>query len=286
MSEMIPSPQKNQVLEAAVQSPFGALSGTLSMAALPTFSEFLALLSIVLNFSLRHFVPDYPSRIATPAILLWLIALSVPALTPARLSLFVIALIEVVLGVLRPIPYLNVWPLDLYLIAGVCFLFLRKRQNVDLSVRWSFRFSKAEWFSSIVITVLSVAVLTIYFHNNMDIAKTFPLPNLPAWSLPLLIVGLAIINALREELVYRLILQRTFQAYFTMFWSVMIQALAFGLLHFESGFPRGGIGVALTFLFGVLTGVQFLWSRSLALVWITHALTDACMFAILVVDGR
>lgn len=247
----------------------------------PTLSEMTVLLCVVFSFILRHFVTENPLHFIPLSLPILAFSFVLPSLKPATLPLLVITIAEITLIIIKPIPYLGDWPFDMYLIAMACILYLVKFNKVDLTARWNFRLSRNEWTSAALITMLSVSALTIYYFNQPEVAKSFPLPELPLWSLPIVVVIAATVNALREELIYRFVLQRTFQSYMGTFWALNIQALAFGFLHYKNGFPQGWIGVILTYLFGLLIGSQFLWSRSMALIWITHALADASMFTII-----
>lgn len=265
---------------AQLQS-LGTLGRLSAQSPLPNSSELTVLLAVILSFVLRHFVPTYPANFAPPAAALLALTYIVSGLSQARWPLFILALAQLILEFFQRVPGLPEWPLDLYLIAGGCIVALRRDPRIDLGMRWSFRFSGKELLSASAVILPSIAALTLYFFNHRDVAKAFPLPEVPIRTLPFLIVGAALMNGLREELMYRVILQRTFQAHLSTFWAVLIQALAFGFLHFNNGFPQGWIGVVMTFVFGILTGIQFLWSRSIALVWLTHAATDAAMFSVI-----
>jgi membrane protease YdiL (CAAX protease family) len=180
------------------------------------------------------------------------------------------------------VPVLAGWPAAILLIAAATVFALKKTASVDLSARWNFRFSKMEILSIFGIAIPSFIVLVFYYRAFPEVAKSWPLPEMPPWSLPVVIVGAAGINGLAEELVYRFAFQRALLADNGVAFSILVQALAFGFLHFQNGFPRGWIGVALTTLFGVLMGVQYYRTRSIALAWVTHSLTDALMFAVIV----
>jgi membrane protease YdiL (CAAX protease family) len=98
----------------------------------------------------------------------------------------------------------------------------------------------------------------------------------------LAICGAALINGLGEELVYRFILQRAFIKSNSPAWAILMQAIAFGFLHYRNGFPQGWTGMLLTTLFGAAIGIQFFITRSITLAWVTHAIMDAIMFGIIV----
>jgi hypothetical protein len=59
------------------------------------------------------------------------------------------------------------------------------------------------------------------------------------------------------------------------------QAILFGTLHFKNAFPQGWLGVFLTGIWGAAIATQYRLFRSIALAWVTHAVADAVMFAII-----
>ncbi len=182
----------------------------------------------------------------------------------------------------RFVPSLGNWPAGMFIIAAVSIFALRMFSNIDLSSRWSLKFSRNEWLSFLGIVLPSVIVLSFYYRAFPEVAKSLPMPDLPSWSIPLVIIGAAVVNGLAEELVYRFTFQQALLKSNGVVWSILMQALAFGFLHYQNGFPQGGVGVFLTTLFGVLIGVQYYRTRSASLAWMTHSVTDAVMFAIII----
>ncbi len=146
------------------------------------------------------------------------------------------------------IPYIGWWPIDLFVVG---------------------------------IIALSVFVLSIYFVYNPDVADTFPLSQMPKYVVPFAILLMATINGLREEYLFRFILQRCLINRLNLFIAIFLQAFIFGLIHYQFGFPRGYLGVFLTTLFGIAVGFQYHHFRSFTLTWFTHSLVDFIMFAII-----
>jgi membrane protease YdiL (CAAX protease family) len=62
--------------------------------------------------------------------------------------------------------------------------------------------------------------------------------------------------------------------------ALVLQALAFAALHFRAGFPRGAVGVALTFVYGLLLGYLRRRAGGLMAPFITHVLTDLVIVTI------
>ena len=182
-------------------------------------------------------------------------------------------------------PYLQ-WPLDFFLTALFGFAVLRfgfKKPSEKL--KWSFKFTRNEGISIAVINIPTLAVLVWYYFSHPEVSKMFPIPNLPLWSIPLVILGVAAINGLREEIFYRGFLQpasKNNPAWFM----IALQAVLFGFLHFANAFPQGWLGVFLTALWGAALAIQYRLFKSIALSWVTHAMADALMFTIIIATKR
>lgn len=100
--------------------------------------------------------------------------------------------------------------------------------------------------------------------------------------LPLLVWGgvlFAMINAAVEEIAYRGILLEELAGGFKLNTALVIQAIAFGALHFQ-GFPQGWPGVGLAIIYGVMMGYIRLRSKGILGPWAGHLLTDLVIVAI------
>ncbi|MGZ3691015.1 MAG: CPBP family intramembrane glutamic endopeptidase [Pseudobdellovibrio sp.] len=251
----------------------------------PNPSEIALLFIIVFGFFASQFWKWPVEIILTVYFALCAFSYFYAPLKPAFLPLLVVSTAKLTTALIYPFPFISAWPINLYIVGFVSYLVLKKIGPVDFSSRWSLKFSKQEWLSAAVIFVLSVTCLSVYFFNFRDVAQKFSLPAaVPPWAVPLTVILMAFINGIREEFVYRIVFQKTFLKSLSLSWSVILQALAFGLLHFEKGFPQGWIGVGLTFCFGLLMGAQYYWSRSAALAWLTHSVVDAAMFGIILLN--
>lgn len=130
---------------------------------------------------------------------------------------------------------------------------------------------------------LAAAALVAWFlllrPDVTDLLERF----VPDWPLAPLIVGgvlFAMLNAALEEVAYRGVMLDALRAYFGDAPAVVLQALAFGAIHFE-GFPRGWIGVGLASFYGAVMGLVRLRSRGLGGPWVGHLLTDLAIVGIL-----
>jgi len=81
---------------------------------------------------------------------------------------------------------------------------------------------------------------------------------IPNWSLWLLVPAalvFSVVNAAVEEAAYRgVVLDALDKARITARAALVLQAVAFAALHFRAGFPRGLVGVGLTFVYGLVLG--------------------------------
>lgn len=174
------------------------------------------------------------------------------------------------------------WPVDFYLTTLLGFVILRfvLRRPVE-KLKWSFKFSKWEWLSIFAINIPAVAILIWYYTANPEVADMWPVPNLPLWSIPLVVFGIAAINGLREEIFYRGLLQPASSEKSPVWFVIGLQAVLFGFLHFVNAFPEGWLGVAMTATWGAAIAIQYRFFKSISLSWVTHAVADAVMFSII-----
>lgn len=193
-----------------------------------------------------------------------------------------IVLTHIFLYSLKYFPYLR-WPFDFYLASGIgfyiCSKFFGKRLFKGLN--WSFRFTKRQIFSVVVINVPSILILVWYYSTHKEVANQWPLPQLPVWAVPFVVLLIAAINGLREEIFYRGLLQTQMEENSPAWFTILFQAIFFGVLHFSGAFPQGWLGVALTALWGSAIAIQYRIFRSISLAWLTHSIADAVMFSII-----
>ncbi len=185
-----------------------------------------------------------------------------------------------------PYPFIGhlFWPIDQFLGALILFLGSKFFIHPKEPLSWSLRFSKRMVLSIVGIVVPSLICLILYFINHREVADKWPLPQMPLWAIPFAVVLIALINGLREEIYFRFTLQRYLTECLSPQLAILCASLVFGYMHYQGGFPAGGLGVFLTTLFGFLIGIQFYYFRSATLSWITHSVTDAVMFAIILLS--
>lgn len=190
-------------------------------------------------------------------------------------------IIHAVLYEVRYYPYLR-WPIDMFLAGWIAYAIIRYALKLKIpALRWSFKFSRAEWLSIAIINIPSIGILIWYYRFHPDVAKQWPLPDLPSWSLPFLVILIAALNGLREEFLFRGFLQNLTETIYPPWFSIMLQAVLFGALHYVGAFPQGWLGVGMTAAWGSAIAIQFHVFRSLTLAWLTHSIADAVMFTII-----
>ena len=181
----------------------------------------------------------------------------------------------------------------------VCFAFglaayaavWRLRHGKDRFPDWftAGTFTREVTLTAAFAVVVSGVVLSIWFrwvHPDIDdIIQSF----VPDWPLAALIIGgllFSMFNAALEELAYRGIIMSALEAVFGPgAVSLATQAIAFGLLHIH-GFPRGGSGIMLAFLFGVLMGWVRRRSGGLLAPWAAHVCADVVIVGLVVMFAR
>lgn len=188
--------------------------------------------------------------------------------------------------ILIPYPIIGrlFWPIDLF--AGTILLVLFNKYTLKEKSRftWKLQLNKQTMLSLFLILIPSVFSLYLYFIFHKNVANKWPLPNMPIWAIPFAVAIIALINGLREEIYFRFFLQNYLKEVTNAPIAIIGTSIVFGYLHFQAGFPEGYLGVILTSLFGLMIGIQFNYFKSATLSWITHSITDAIMFVIILLN--
>ncbi len=178
------------------------------------------------------------------------------------------------------------WPIDHFMGALILYGGMKILKLPIGCPQWRFNWDRQKIFSIIAITIPTLIVLCIYFHYHQDIAQKWPLPQMSPWMVPIVVVLIALINGLREEILFRFTLQNGLSQLGSPVTAIVCSSLFFGYIHFTNGFPQGGLGVVLTILYGVLVGAQFFYFKSASLTWLTHSLADAIMFFVILMNRQ
>jgi membrane protease YdiL (CAAX protease family) len=175
------------------------------------------------------------------------------------------------------------WPLDFCVVAlfGILFSRIVLRKPAQ-RLKWSLSFSKREIISILIINVPAIAILIWYFNAHPEVANTWPVPELPMWGVPFVVLAIAAVNGLREEIFYRGFIQPNSALQSPAWFVISLQAVLFGFLHFANAFPQGWLGVLMTATWGAAIAIQYQMFKSISLAWVTHAVADAIMFSIII----
>lgn len=147
-----------------------------------------------------------------------------------------------------------------------------------IQINWSIHLNTKHRFSILIINLPTIVILYLYFNAHKEVAQQWALPSFPKWSLHIVVILIAAINGLREELLYRGLFQSLSSATYSPWFIILFQAISFGTLHFMNAFPQGWLGVGLTALWVSALAIQYHFFRSISLAWLTHSIADAIMF--------
>lgn len=162
----------------------------------------------------------------------------------------------------------------------VAFLLLLKksgRQKLFL-IRGN---SKAVLAISFLFAALSIASLAVWFLFQEQNPHAKFIPNVPLVFLIPLGIGFSIFNAIYEEGIFRSILLSHFADQLGFASAIVLQAIWFSFLHYQSGFPSGSITIGLTFIFGVMMGYLVFGARGLLIPIVIHAVADFSIFILI-----
>ncbi|MFZ5515527.1 MAG: CPBP family intramembrane glutamic endopeptidase [Candidatus Zhuqueibacterota bacterium] len=135
---------------------------------------------------------------------------------------------------------------------------------------------------SIVCGLLSAGALAVWFYFQDGNPHARFVPGLPLPALLPLGLGFAVINASFEEGIFRSIFQANFSMVIGSGAGILLQALWFSFLHFQSGFPSGIPGLALTFVFGSLMGFLVNRTGGLLIPILIHTIADFSLFILII----
>jgi membrane protease YdiL (CAAX protease family) len=137
------------------------------------------------------------------------------------------------------------------------------------------------WLATIF-TVSSLIGLIWWFRALAANPYARFIPDLPVHFLLPLGIGFAAINSLYEEGIFRSIFLGYFDQLFPSWMALLLQALWFSFLHYQSGFPARIIGIIMTSIFGLMMGILVRRTRGLLLAIVIHAIADFWIFLLIV----
>jgi len=193
-------------------------------------------------------------------------------------------------GLLLAVPLGLPWLLPLLAALGI-YAFVVARvpalRSSSTWLRWGTSDDTVRWLVRATVILSASALLLWYelFHPDMqDVRKM--IPPVSFWLLPVVGLLFAAVNAAVEEAAFRgIMMQALDDTIGAGAWSIFIQAAAFGIMHLH-GFPRGGVGVALAFLYGLMLGYIRRRARGMYAPWLAHVAADAVIFVIVLVLVR
>ena len=248
-----------------------------------TLGERLIILGVFAFFAVHvSILRATPDWLLVPFLLLTLTALFLRADQAFHLSLFCTLwlLIPFVTPALSKWPLYKVTPLVVY--GGVVGASHRLRRSV-LWIRPGKLGVDTLLLVLLVVIVSSGALMVWNVMYRPDLSPCrAAIPPMPPWLLPLAGFAFALLNSAVEEAIFRgIFMQASDSAVGAGAISVVIQAALFGWLHYsEVGCPKGLVGVAMAFVYGLLLGHLRYRSRGMLAPWLAHIGTDIAVFTI------
>lgn len=162
--------------------------------------------------------------------------------------------------------------------------YLRGRSWEEMTLRRPA--SARAWVPTIPLAILAIAGLAWWYFLVAE--RPHPMGRLlPPWSTAtLLAVAPVVATAItvHEELLARVILQCEARRVAGAWSAITFQAVLFGTMHYQFGFPRGWVGVGLTFAFGFVMGVLTYKTRSVWPAVVVHVLCDVFIISLVVLE--
>ena len=252
----------------------------------PQRSSLSGTIVITVNVLLLSVIPFSPRTIpwaVALAVLLAVVAASIREMHAFHLALFTAAL--------TTIPFLHSsfrnWPCNLFIPILIYFGVVLAIPLYRKSLLWlrAGRFGKDSLRLVMATAVVSGVALYIWYRTlNPDLSRHLKyMLGVPAWLFPLVGLGFSVFNAAMEEFVFRgMVMQALDSAFGPGGLSVAIQAWLFGAGHYREGFPNGGWGLGMTFVYGIMLGTIRRRSQGMFAPWIAHVCADMVIFVILV----
>lgn len=145
--------------------------------------------------------------------------------------------------------------------------------SLEAGVRWLVIFAAASSAVSLPVWYLLVGP------EVRQIVAAFD--DLPMWALLPVGAIFALVNAGAEEAAFRGVLMDALVSAVGVMGAVLIQAMAFGLVHYPHGLPNGTWGALLSGVYGLILGLIRLRAGGMLAPWIAHVATDLTIFLLL-----
>jgi len=183
-------------------------------------------------------------------------------------------------------PALSSWPYAL-LVPLLCYgIVVLSVPQLRRSLLWlrTGNVDREMVLSAVAVSVISGLALLIWYHAlKPDVAVQLRnMPGMPVWLFPFAGMAFAVGNSAMEEFAFRgVVMQSLDSAFGPGFVSVVVQAWLFGAMHFLQGFPKGGWGLAMAVVYGIMLGWIRRRSRGMLAPWAAHVCADLVIFVVL-----
>ncbi len=134
--------------------------------------------------------------------------------------------------------------------------------------------------SIVVVTAAALVAWQEVFDGRLPQAYLDAARGQPVWLILSAGAGFALINAAVEEALFRGVLQTSLEQLIGPVGAVLIQAVAFGLLHVV-GIPTGLVGALMAGSWGVLLGVLRHRTQGILASYVAHVAADLTIVAML-----
>ena len=235
--------------------------------------------AVILAAAMAAAVPSAATRpTAMPASVALLLILSVAAVgsqsQPVRQSVLLTDLLFVAVAV----KFLGLWPVPAAAAVSVAWWLAGRGTGEH---RWASWLRRGRWTRDLPWLVAGTVLVTAGALTAWQRLSHGRLPQEyvdaargQQWSVVVLSgVAFALLNAAVEEVVFRGVLMSALLQLLGPLAAVVLQALAFGVLHLH-GIPGGPVGMVMAGVWGLLLGVLRLRSQGLLAPYITHIAAD------------
>ena len=184
----------------------------------------------------------------------------------------------------------GLWPLPgLAAVLGAWWL-ARRSPRAQLWRSWLRRGSataELPWLLVLTVVVTVAALLTWQrlLNGRLPQAYVDAAVGRPLWLLIVVGASFSLVNAAVEEAIFRGVLQTAMESVSGPVVAVVVQAVAFGVLHIV-GVPTGIVGAVMAGSWGLLLGFMRWRTRGLLAPYVAHVAADATIFCMLLPSLR
>lgn len=185
---------------------------------------------------------------------------------------------------------LGLWPLPGLAAVLAAWWAARRSPRAPLWRSWLRRGSatpELPWLLVLTVVVTAAALLTWVrlFDGRLPQGYVEAAAGKPLWLLIVVGAGFSLTNAAVEEAIFRGVLQTAMESVSGPVVAIVVQALAFGVLHVV-GVPTGVVGAVMAGSWGLLLGFMRWRTRGLLAPYVAHVAADATIFCMLLPSLR